>query len=212
MDKPARDHPDSSSFDPRSDAALLRSSGRDAAAFGVFYDRHESAVTGYFARRTADRSLALELMSETFAQAFAARHRYRRTDRPATAWLFTIAARQLNEYHRQQRVSTKYREKLGVPAWNLDSGYDRVDDLDELRSWSPRLEAALASLTPASAEAVTLRVGQGWSYPELAEHLGCTPATARVRVSRALTRLHTELGDRADHPFPNDHFPKKGQA
>lgn len=179
--------------DERSDARLLKESGRDAAAFGVFYDRHVHRVAGHFARRTADPALTADLTSETFAEAFASRRRYRDTGDPATAWLFTIAARQFNEYLRKERVSTKYRGRLGVDTDSQQDDFDRVDDLAELRERLPALEAALGTLTAASADAVTLRIGHGWSYARLGEHLGCTPGSARVRVSRALHHLEQRL-------------------
>ena len=187
--------------DARSDARLLKASGRDADAFGVFYERHARAVSTYFTYRTADPSLAADLTAETFAEAFASRRRYRDTGDPATAWLYTIAARQLNEFFRRERVSTKYRERLGVSPVVVADEFDRVDDLDELRQRLPALREALSCLTTSSAEAVTLRIGHEWSYPQLAEHLGCTPASARVRISRALHDLESHLNT---HRAPGD--------
>ena len=179
--------------DPRSDARLLRDSARDADAFGVFYDRHARDVASYFSRRTTDRALAEELTAETFAQAFANRRRYRNTGDAATAWLFTIAVRQLNDFFRRERVSTKYRDRLGLDASRPSDDFERVDDADEMRRRLPALSQALSELTDTSAEAVTLRVGHGWSYADLAGHLGCSPAAARVRVSRALHQLEQHL-------------------
>lgn len=188
--------------DSRSDAELLRASGRDANAFGVFYDRHSKAIGAYFVRRTADPALAGDLTSETFAQAFASRRRYRNTGGPAVGWLYTIARRQMNEFLRQQRVSVKYRSRLGIdPTATSTDDFCRVDDLDELRRRLPALRAALDSLTPGTAEAVVLRIGEGWSYDRLAAHLGSTPAAARVRVSRALHQLESEL-DSGQQPDP----------
>lgn len=177
----------------RSDGELLRASGSDAAAFGVFYDRHARAVSAYFVRRCADHALAADLTAETFAAAFASRKRYRETDARATGWLFTIAARQLNEYFRRQRVARTYRDRLGIDASTAVDDFERVDDLDELQHRLPELARAMEGLSAGLAEAVTLRIGHGWSYHELARHLGCTPAAARVRVSRALHHLEDQL-------------------
>ena len=105
--------------DPRTDARLLKDSARDAGAFGIFYDRHAREVSTYFVRRTADYALAADLTAETFAQAFASRRRYRNSGARASAWLFTIAARQLNEFFRQERVSSKYRSRLSLmSSWS----------------------------------------------------------------------------------------------
>lgn len=180
-------------IDSRNDAQLLRASARDAEAFGLFYDRHADGLATFFLRRTADRTLAADLTSETFAQAFAHRRRYRNTGDPASAWLYTIAVRQLNEYFRQQRVSNKYRNRLGIAEQASSDDFALVDDMDELRSRLPALEVAFSTLTDASAQAVMLRIGHGWSYQRVADQLGCTPPAARVRVSRALTQLEQHL-------------------
>ena len=183
------------SDDVRSDADLLRAASNDPEAFGVFYDRHVGSLGAYFLRRTADHGIAAELTAETFAQAFASRRRYRRLSQPAAAWLYTIAVRQINEFHRKQRVSQRYRARLGMVAERGQDDFDRVDDLEELRSRLSALQNALAGLSASSAEAVTLRIGHGWSYRDLADHLHCTPATARVRVSRALSTLESALSE-----------------
>lgn len=180
-------------IDPRSDSKLLRDSAKSAEAFGVFYDRHARGLATFFLRRTADRTLSADLTSETFAQAFAHRRRYRNTGDPASAWLYTIAVRQLNEYFRQQRVSNTYRDRLGVAGRVPSDDFASVDDMDELRSRLPALQEAFSTLTVASAEAVMLRIGHGWSYQRVADQLGCTAPAARVRVSRALTQLELHL-------------------
>lgn len=180
-------------IDPRTDSQLLRASTRDPDAFGEFYDRHARGLATYFLRRTADRTLSADLTSETFAQAFAHRRRYRNTGDPASAWLYTIAVRQLNEYFRQQRVSNTYRDRLGIAGQTPSDEFALVDDMDELRSRLPELQVAFSTLTDASADAVMLRVGHGWSYQRVADQLGCSPPAARVRVSRALTQLEQHL-------------------
>lgn len=177
----------------RPDASLLRDSARDADAFGLFYDRHVAGVSRFFVRRTADHATASDLTAETFAQAFASRRRYRNTGQPASAWLYTIATRQLNEFFRKERVSMKYRSRLGIPMTETNDAFDRVDDLDELRQRWPAVRDALGGLTNGSAEAVSLRLGHEWSYEQVAQHLQCSPAAARVRVSRALHLLEQQL-------------------
>ena len=93
------------------DDELLRSD--DPEAFGVFYDRHVKALLGYFARRTFDAEEAADLTAETFASALAARRRFKPGGAPASAWLFTIAARRLADYQRRGYVEQRMRRALG---------------------------------------------------------------------------------------------------
>src|SRR6476469_6662267 len=96
----------------RSDEDLLRS---DAAEdFGRFYDRHVRGVLGYFARRTREPEIAADLTAETFASALVARRRFRRGGPPATAWLYTIAARRLADFHRRGHADARTRTALGI--------------------------------------------------------------------------------------------------
>ena len=54
------------------DAEILSATRRDPDAFAVFYDRYETAIVGYFLRRTKDAELAADLTAEVFAAALSA--------------------------------------------------------------------------------------------------------------------------------------------
>jgi DNA-directed RNA polymerase specialized sigma24 family protein len=102
------------------DAALLRASQQDPEAFGRFYDRHATDLLRCFYRRTACAQTAADLTAETFAQAFAARGRFRDLGVPARAWLFAIARHQLAREARGRRVSDRYRRRLGMQPVAVD--------------------------------------------------------------------------------------------
>lgn len=53
---------------------------------------------------------------------------------------------------------------------------------------------ALAELPEGDRELLDLRVVQERSYWEIADRLRCTPAAARLRVSRTLRKLNLALG------------------
>ena len=183
-----------SNGDPRSDAELLRASGRDPEAFGVFYDRHAATVLAYFQRRTACAESAADLAAETFAAAFHARRRYRDTGAPALAWVFGIARHLLADAIRDERIDDRARRRLGMERVELDDeALRRIEELADLAPVRARLDAALAELTPDSAEAVRLRVDAELPYTEVARRLGCTEGAARVRVARALMKLADTL-------------------
>jgi RNA polymerase sigma factor (sigma-70 family) len=181
-----------------SDALLLTASVDDVGGFGELYDRHVDAVLAFHQRRTGCTDTAADLTAETFAEAFTSRHRFRDTGAPARAWLFTIARRQLARYVRRERVATRARRRLGMPVEVTldDADRERIERLVDLAPLRGALEDALAALSTAQVEAVTLRVGHDLGYDEIAQQLGCSEGAARVRVSRALTRLADELEER----------------
>lgn len=179
-----------------SDAELLVGSRSEIDLFGELYDRNIDGMLGYFMRRTGCAQTAADLAAETFAQAFTSRHRFVDTGAPAQAWLFKIAGRQLSRFRRTERVSERARRRLGVTAEALSSDdIDRVEALIDFVPVQEALRAAVADLPVKQSEALTLRVGNGLSYAEVAGRLGCTEGAARVRVSRGLARLTEVMGE-----------------
>jgi RNA polymerase sigma factor (sigma-70 family) len=175
----------------RSDGELLASG--TAADFGEVYDRHADAVLGYLYRRTADPETAADLTAETFAAAFLSRGRFRDMGPGARGWLIGIAQHQLGRLVRRRRVEDRARRRLGVHRNPMDElSYERIEELFDLRPLRDAVREAMAELSPAVREAVSLRVGEDLPYVEVARRLGCTEVAARVRVARGLTRL-TEL-------------------
>jgi len=86
----------------RSDERLLTASVAEPELFVAFYDHHARRLLAFFVRRTFDAQVAADLTAETFAQAFAARARFRGPGPgSAAAWLQTIAGRQLNRVRRR---------------------------------------------------------------------------------------------------------------
>jgi RNA polymerase sigma-70 factor (ECF subfamily) len=176
------------------DAELLRTSARDPECFGVFYDRHAATVLAFFQRRTASPEAALDLAAETFAAAFNARRRYRKTDAPTVAWLFGIARRELAQALRTEEIATRARRRLRFESIEVeDDELRRIEELADLDPIRERLEAALSELPGGAADAVRMRVKDDLPYAEVARRLGCSEGAARVRVARALTRLADAL-------------------
>lgn len=62
---------------PDSAAAVLRQSDSESARFAEVYTRFFREVLVYLTRRTGDAEAGFDLASETFAQAFMSRSRFR---------------------------------------------------------------------------------------------------------------------------------------
>jgi RNA polymerase sigma factor (sigma-70 family) len=163
----------------------------DSDDISRLYEAHAGDVLRFFARRTLQSEVAVDLMAETFAQAFIDRARFRGSeDNAALAWIFGIARNQLGKYFRRGVVERRAVGKLGLQLGLLsDSDYERVEELAGLRTRRLAVAAGLAELSAAHREALQLRVVEERSYPELARTLGITEQTARARVSRALRTL-----------------------
>ena len=166
------------------------------------YQTHAVDLLRFFARRTLQADVAIDLVAETFAQAFAHRGQFRGAgDQEALAWVFGIARHELSGYFRRGAVERRALAKLGleVPAL-IDADYERVEELADLRGQRAALGEALATLTVEHREALRLRVVHERPYPEIARTLGITEATARARVSRALRALSDATPKRQGSP------------
>jgi len=176
----------------RSDEELLAALvAGDADGFSEFYRRHLPAVTGYFARRVADREAAFDLTAETFAAVVLSARRFDPGRGPAVAWLLGIAAHKLTDSVRRQRVEAAARRRLSLePVVITDVDLERVEELSRN---GPDLYELVAGLSPEHRDAVTARVIDERSYSDIAADVRCSEAVVRQRVHRGLERLRDQL-------------------
>jgi RNA polymerase sigma-70 factor, ECF subfamily len=178
----------------RTDAELLAVAGEDPGAFRLLYERWAEPLLAVCYRRTLDPEVALELVAETFAIAYAKRHRFQDRGKPVGAWLHGIARREVARYHRRRRVELRAIRRLAVELPALDqASIERVEELVDAARWRATLDGALARLSRAERDAVRLRVVEQLDYPTVAARLGCSEQAARTRVHRGLGRLATRL-------------------
>lgn len=174
----------------RSDAELLRDATR-TDAFVEIYDRHSAAILAYLRQKLPTEDVATELLSETFAQAWLHRRRFRDRDyQTALPWLIGIA-RNLQRQFWRTSVNTRARRKLEMPVSDHDDSafIARLD----ATARSVGIHNALHRLSEPSREIVKLRVLDELEYSEIASRLNCTEQTARKRLSLALHLLRREL-------------------
>jgi len=177
-----------------SDAELLVASQRDAQAFAELYDRWAEPLLGFFYRRLRDPEVAADLMAETVATMFENRDGFRDIGRPASAWIFTIAARHLSRYRRRKTVEMNAVARLGwiVPALDEESA-EMIEAMIESDGRGRDLEQVLSAMPAAERDAVQLKVLEELGYREIAEQLSCSVVAARVRVHRGLARLNKSM-------------------
>lgn len=157
----------------------------------ALYERHSDTLLRFFARRTADAEVALDLWAETFAQAIAGARRYRgRTTDDEAAWLYAIARNQLASYLRRGYAEQRKVRKLGIERPPVDDALlAEVEHRAGLADLRAELAAALATLTDETRQAVALRVVEELPYPQVADRLKISEVAARARVSRGLQSL-----------------------
>lgn len=87
----------------------------DPDALGALYRVYAKTLLVYFTRRCYDPQLALDLVGETFARAYARRGRFRGESlEEAEGWMWGIARHVLQDALRRGRAERRSLARLGV--------------------------------------------------------------------------------------------------
>ena len=171
------------------DAQLIKAARTDPDAFGELYRRHAAAVHAFLRNRAPNR-VAGELTAETFAQAALSLGRFRdEMEGSGLPWLYGIARNLLRTYHERERIESKARQRLGLPAHDYELEVHEANARVDAERLAPELAAALDTLPRAQRQALELRVVQQLPYRQVALSLDCSEVAARIRVTRAIDSL-----------------------
>ncbi len=163
-----------------------------AERFTQICEEHYNRVLGYALRRTASRDDAYDVTSETFVVA------WRRIDvvpdgDPARLWLYAATRRVLANHHRSGRRRSELHDRLRTEDRTRPSSDDPVAAGDPIGSDVESIWLALEQLPDTDRELLTLHAWEGLDRSELAETMGCSRPTLRVRLHRARRRLARAL-------------------
>ena len=109
-------------------------------------------------------------------------------------WLYRIAVLKALQYRRRQGRRRKLIDRY---ANSREEGFDRTeaDPLDWLLAEEQKqlVRQALKTLPPRDAEIMLLKYTEGWSYRQLAEHLGVSESAVEARLHRARGKMRKAL-------------------
>lgn len=172
------------------DAELLRrfAEGHAEADFAEFVRRYVDFVYGCALRRVGgDVHFAEDVVQQVFVAA--ARNARGLARHPApSGWLYTAARNisvQLVRTERRRRTRERAAEAMSEQNGPIPEG-----DWDQVR---PVLDDALDDLNEADRQAVLVRFFEGKSFAEVGARLRVAENAARMRVDRALDKLHAAL-------------------
>ena len=157
----------------------------DDRAFATIYNRHASKVFGLLTRLVGPISEREDLLQDVFIRLHKALPKYRR-DATLATFLHRIAVRVA--YDHLRKCKRQPTLAAGSVREYIDENFAAINRTAE-REEVGEVFALLAQLKPKQRIALILRVALELSYPEIADLLGCRPATARMRVSAANREL-----------------------
>jgi RNA polymerase sigma-70 factor, ECF subfamily len=150
-----------------------------------------------------ERATAEDLAQDAFSAAFTGLSSFRREASPRT-WLLAITRNRCIDHLRRLSRDPWRGAELEEP--DPDAQPDDAPLPAEIVLQRADVDAALSSLAEAERAIVVLRFRHGLEYPEIASVFGLREGTVRMRLSRALAKMRSELEtvDRVTHAFSSE--------
>ena len=198
--------------DEASDATLVQQLiAGSAEALAVLYDRYAPEVFAAVVRMTGDRSIANEIVQETFLALWNRAELFDASRGSMRAWLLTIARnravdhhRAVGRHHRAVAFSAFERGEEQDPPiaeWLATSGRpvamataeDDPEHALAAKEMRASIAGALTSLPPLERSVILLAYAEGLSQSEISARLGWPIGTVKTRTRRALRHLRDWL-------------------
>ena len=166
----------------------------DAGAVGELYDALYDPIHRYCLRRLYFRELAEDSVSEIFLAMARRIGEFRgRTLHDFRAWIFVIAANQVNQVLRRKLRNDRM----------LDAVAERMrrQEPDACQKRWAALYRSLLTLGEEQQHLISLRFFEGLSHDEIARLVGKRPGSIRVKIHRALKQLRPTLQHALDDQY-----------
>jgi RNA polymerase sigma-70 factor (ECF subfamily) len=159
------------------------------------------AMYRYILGMVRDPAEAEDLTQETLLRAYG---KLASLEDPArlVPWLYRIATnvtydrfRQASYRHRPQQLSEDGEGPDREAVVDLADSGPRLDKLMQQQEMSSCVQDYIAALPESYRAVILLHDVQGLTNPEIAEMLGLTLATVKIRLHRARNRLRAALGE-----------------
>jgi len=164
----------------------------DTDAFDAVYARFNGRLLGFLARLSGNRSVAEDLLEETWLRFVRGADRLT-PDTRLGPWLFTVA-RNLHVSHCRARAIETSPVHAGIELWPAMAPVSPFEESvgHELER---RIEQAMADLPVAFREVLLLVGVEGLQPAEAAQVCGVSPEALRQRLKRARALLRKRLGE-----------------
>jgi RNA polymerase sigma-70 factor (ECF subfamily) len=162
-------------------------------AFGELFERHADRIYAHCFHRTGSWSMAEDLTSVVFLEAWRRRREVRFSGDSVLPWLLAVANNATLNAQRTLRRHRRLLVKLRPADDEPDIAEDAVRRVDTERA-AAHLLCALDGLREPEREVLALCDWAGLSYAEASDALGVPAGTVRSRLSRARQHLRDLVG------------------
>ena len=164
--------------------AWVEAAKKDPERFDKLYDRYFEGIFNFIYRRTDDEVVAADVTSQTFLAALQNLKKYSFRGLPFSAWLYKIAANQVNRYYRTSKKNMVFSLEESLIGRLIS---ETEEDTNEEKI--SMLVDYLKQLSTEDVMVLELRFFEGKGFKEIAYILEITESGAKMRTYRALERL-----------------------
>ncbi|OBA81001.1 RNA polymerase subunit sigma [Mycobacterium sp. 1164966.3] len=154
----------------------------------ALYDEHAAVLWRYALRLTGDASQAEDVVQETLLRAWQHPEVIGDSERPARAWLFTVARNMIID----DRRSARFRNVVGSTD---EEGAPERSTPDEVNAALDRMLIgdAMAQLSAEHRAVIERSYYRGWTTAQIATDLGIAEGTVKSRLHYAVRALRLTL-------------------
>ena len=174
-------------FDARCLQWIQQMSNGNEQALGEFYDATLGKVFGVAIRIVGDSTLAEDVVTDVYHEAWKNAARYDQLRGRPITWLLTICRnRALDEYRRESSAARKVE---AAAVLEVPGTVDEPDALLEAAEEGHAVHALLATIEPEDRQLLALAYFRGLSHQQIAAHTDLPLGTVKSRIRRALNKL-----------------------
>ncbi len=163
----------------------------DMRKFSRLYDKYFEAIFGYVFRRTENEAVTADIASQVFLKAMQNLEKYEFRGLPFSAWLFRIAANEINRYYRKRGKNQVFSIEEDRLKDLIDAGWERDIKEEQMN----KLLAALKDTSTQVVEILELRFFEERSFKEISYILNITESGAKMRTYRAIEKIKQLIGE-----------------
>ena len=165
----------------------------DQRAFAHIFDLHADLLYRFVLRRTGDTTLAEDITSAVFLEAWRQRESITLLHGSLRAWLLGVARNMINRHWRTIERSTRALDRLESESWGHNEFDHFAEDFDTRERFADVL-TALGGLPSNQRDVLLMVAWEQLSYDEIAAVLDIPVGTVRSRIARAREHLRRVEG------------------
>jgi RNA polymerase sigma-70 factor, ECF subfamily len=164
---------------------VVRQAMKNPAIFQTLYDRYFTRIFHFIFRRIDDEQITADLTSQTFLKALGNLRKYTFRGVPFSAWLYRIAANEVNRHYRNTRQKMVF--SIDQEEFELLLSQHTTEEVEELDT--EYVIGQMRTMNETEIQVLELRFFENKSFAEIAYILEINEANAKMRTYRAVEKL-----------------------